>query len=59
MKYFLLYQWIVEETGEIFDYSARTFETLEEAKEMKAKEEKYYKELLEIGRLKLYITELK
>ena len=41
MKYFLLYQWIVEETGKIFDYSAKTFETLEEAKEMKAKEEKY------------------
>ena len=59
MKYFLIYQWIIEETGEVFDYDARTFETLEAAEEMKAKDEEYWKDMLELGRLKLYIAEVK
>lgn len=59
MKYFLIYQWIIEETGEVFDYGARTFETLEAAEEMKAKDEEYWKDMLELGRLKLYIAEVK
>lgn len=58
MKYFLIYQWIIEETGMVFDYGARVFETLEEAKKMKAKEEEYWKDMLEIGRLKLFVTEV-
>ena len=59
MKYFLIYQWIIEETGEVFDYGVRTFETLEAAEEMKAKDEEYWKDMLELGRLKLYIAEVK
>ncbi len=59
MRYVLIYQWVNEETGMIFDYGIKTCETLEEAENIKREQEQYWKDMLELGRLKLFIAEVK
>lgn len=59
MKYVLIYQWVNEETGMILDYGVKTCETLEETEDVKREQEQYWKDMLELGRLKLFIAEVK
>lgn len=59
MKYVLIYKWVNEETGMVYDYGVNPCETLEEAENAKREQGEYFKDMVELGRLKLYIAEVK
>ena len=59
MKYVLIYKWVNEETGMVYDYGVKPCETLEEVENVKREQEEYFKDMIELGRLKLYIAEVK
>lgn len=59
MKYVLIYQWVNEETGMIYEYDVKPYETLEEAENAKREQGEYFKDMIELGRLKLFIAEMK
>lgn len=59
MKYVLIYQWVNEETGMVYDYGVKPCENLKEAENVKREQEEYFKDMIELGRLKLFIAEVK